>query len=96
MKVTEQIEAMEVSGTNPYEYLVVTRILACTLMIPILVIYADLMGLTGSYIGVNIKGDVNFFLFISQAFASLEFIDLNTRYNKNNIFWFRDRFRGLL
>jgi phospholipid/cholesterol/gamma-HCH transport system permease protein len=76
MKVTEQIEAMEVSGTNPYEYLVVTRILATTLMVPLLVIYSDAMGFVGSFIGVNIKGDVNFFLFCSQAFASLEFIDI--------------------
>jgi phospholipid/cholesterol/gamma-HCH transport system permease protein len=76
MKVTEQIEAMEVSGTNPFEYLVVTRILATTLMIPFLVFFADAMGFIGSYIGVNIKGDVNFFLFFSQAFSSLEFVDL--------------------
>lgn len=76
MKVTEQIEAMEVSGTNPFEYLVVTRILATTLMVPILVFFADGMGFIGSYIGVNIKGDVNMFLFFSQAFASVEFIDL--------------------
>jgi phospholipid/cholesterol/gamma-HCH transport system permease protein len=76
MKVTEQIEAMEVSGTNPFEYLVVTRILATTLMIPLLVFYADAMGIIGSYIGVNIKGDVNFFLFFNQAFSSLDFVDV--------------------
>ena len=37
MRVTEQIDAMEVSGTNPFKYLVVTRILATTLMLPLLV-----------------------------------------------------------
>ncbi|WP_300570771.1 ABC transporter permease, partial [Flavobacterium sp.] len=47
MKVTEQIDAMEVSAINPYKYLVVTRILAATLMIPILVFYADLVGIYG-------------------------------------------------
>jgi phospholipid/cholesterol/gamma-HCH transport system permease protein len=36
MRVTEQIDAMEVSGTNPFKYLVVTRILATTFMLPIL------------------------------------------------------------
>lgn len=41
MKVTEQIDAMEVSGINPYKYLVVTRVLATTLMIPVLVVFAD-------------------------------------------------------
>src|SRR5574343_1731552 len=41
MKVTEQIDAMDVSGTNPYKYLVVTRVLATTFMIPLLVIFGD-------------------------------------------------------
>src|SRR5688572_21800470 len=41
MKVTEQIDAMEVSGINPFKFIVVTRILAATLMLPILVILAD-------------------------------------------------------
>lgn len=94
MKVTEQIEAMEVSGTNPYEYLVVTRILATTLMLPILVFFADAMGLVGSFIGVNIKGDVNLFLFFSQAFASLEFIDLLPATIKTFLFGFVIGFVG--
>jgi phospholipid/cholesterol/gamma-HCH transport system permease protein len=76
MKVTEQIDAMEVSGTNPYKYLVFTRILATTFMIPLLVIFADFIGLFGSFVGVNIKGHVSLFLFFSQAFGQLEFIDI--------------------
>jgi phospholipid/cholesterol/gamma-HCH transport system permease protein len=75
MKVSEQIDAMEVSATNPFKYLVVTRVLASTLMLPLLVIFADASGILGSWIGVNIKGDVNLVLFISQAFASIDFID---------------------
>ena len=75
MKVTEQIEAMEVSSTNPMRFLVVTRVLAATLMIPLLVLYADLMGILGSWGGANIKGDVTFSLFFSQAFSSIAFID---------------------
>lgn len=47
MKVTEQIDAMEVSGTNPFKFLVVTRITAITLMLPILVIYTGLIGMLG-------------------------------------------------
>jgi phospholipid/cholesterol/gamma-HCH transport system permease protein len=75
MKVTEQIDAMEVSSTNPMKFLVVTRVLAATLMIPVLVLYSDAFGLFGSWIGANIKGDVPFVLFCSQAFSHLEFID---------------------
>jgi phospholipid/cholesterol/gamma-HCH transport system permease protein len=75
MKVTEQIDAMEVSSTNPVKFLIVTRVLAATLMIPLLVLYADALGILGSWGGANIKGDVTFILFFSQAFADVEFID---------------------
>lgn len=76
MRVTEQIDAMEVSSTNPVRFLVVTRVLAATLMIPILTLYADALGIMGSWAGANIKGEVGFFLFISQAFSVVDFMDL--------------------
>jgi phospholipid/cholesterol/gamma-HCH transport system permease protein len=75
MRVTEQIDAMEVSATNPIRFLVVTRVLAATIMIPLLVIYADALGIFGSWAGANIKGDVTLVLFFKQAFGQLEFID---------------------
>ena len=53
MNVTEQIDAMQVSDTNPFKYLVVTRVLSATLMLPLLVIFADAVGLFGSFVGVN-------------------------------------------
>ncbi len=76
MRVTEQIDAMEVSSTNPIRYLIVPRVLAATLMLPILVLYADALGILGSWAGANIKGDVSFVLFITQAFGNVEFMDL--------------------
>jgi phospholipid/cholesterol/gamma-HCH transport system permease protein len=76
MKVTEQIDAMEVSGINPYKYLVVTRILATTLMIPLLVIFADGIGILGGFAGINIHRDVTMFRYFSQVLSSLEFIDI--------------------
>ena len=75
MKVSEQIEAMEVSSTNPMRYLVVTRVWAATLMIPILIIYADALGILGSWSGANIKGDLSLVLFFSQAFSHITFMD---------------------
>lgn len=76
MKVTEQIDAMEVSGINPFKYLVVTRILSATLMLPILVIIGDAISLYGAYIGVNLKGDVSFQLFFVKVFGKLIFADV--------------------
>lgn len=76
MKVTEQIDAMEVSGTNPFKYLVVTRILSATFMLPVLVVAADAISLYGAYIGVNLEGDVSFHLFFLQVFEKLSFTDV--------------------
>ena len=76
MRVTEQIDAMEVSGTNPFKYLVVTRIMATTLMLPLLVIFGDLVALYGSALVENLKGDVSFQLYFNTVFDALEFGDL--------------------
>lgn len=76
MKVTEQIDAMEVSGNNPFKYIVVPRVVAATLMLPLLVIAADSISLYGAYIGVNLKGDVSFHLFFLQVFEKLAFSDI--------------------
>lgn len=76
MRVTEQIDALEVSSANPIKYLVVPRVLAATFMIPLLSIFAIAMGILGGWIGANIKGDLNFVLYISQAFGKVEFMDL--------------------
>lgn len=75
MKVTEQIDAMEVSSTNPMRFLVVTRVLAATIMIPLLVLYADAFGILGSWASSNLKADVPLVLFFAQAFSSVEFLD---------------------
>lgn len=75
MRVTEQIDAMEVSSTNPVRFLIVPRVLATTLMIPLLALYADILGIIGSWIASNIKGDVSIILFVSQAFGDVDFMD---------------------
>lgn len=76
MRVTEQIDAMEVSGTNPFKYLVVTRILAVTLMLPLLVILGDAVALIGSAIVENLRGGVSYSLYFNQVFDALKFSDL--------------------
>lgn len=76
MRVTEQIDAMEVSGTNPFKYLVVTRIAATTLMLPVLVNLSNAISLYGSYLGVNIRGNVSWSLYWIQVYDVLSFGDL--------------------
>ena len=88
MKVTEQIDAMEVSGTNPFKYLVVTRVLASTLMLPVLVMLSDAVSLYGSYLGVNIRGTTSFSLFWTQVFDNLSFSDVLPAFIKSYFFGF--------
>ncbi len=76
MKVTEQIDSMEVSGTNPFKYLVVTRVLAATIMLPILVVLSDAISLYGAYLGVNIRSHTSLSLFFQQVFQTLKFGDV--------------------
>jgi phospholipid/cholesterol/gamma-HCH transport system permease protein len=70
MRVTEQIDAMEVSGTNPFNYVIVTRILATTLMLPLLTVFNDVIYMLGSFTGVNIKDDVSFYLYFSFSYQN--------------------------
>jgi len=88
MRVTEQIDAMEVSGTNPFKYLVVTRVAACTFMLPILVVLADFIALYASYIGVNIKDVVSLNLFYNNVFDSLVYGDVMPALIKTYFFGF--------
>ena len=88
MKVTEQIDAMEVSGTNPFKYLVVTRTLAAMLMLPLLVVMSDAIALYGSYLAVNIYKPLTFNLFFKKVFDYLAYIDVVPAFIKTFFFGF--------
>ena len=71
MTVTEQVDAMKTLATNPVKYLVVPRFISLTLMLPILTIYADLVGIFGGYlIGVN-RLNISPNMYISTTFTTL-------------------------
>src|SRR6187431_1171051 len=76
MQVTEQIDAMEVSGTRPFSYLVVSRVLATTLMLPLLVVYADGLAMLGSYVMVNSLNDTGFQMFFKEVAVSITYFDI--------------------
>jgi phospholipid/cholesterol/gamma-HCH transport system permease protein len=75
MKVTEQIDAMEVSAVDPYKYLVVTRVLATTLMLPLLMFYTAFVGLMGSFLDVHANEQTSFTSFFQSAFSTINFLD---------------------
>lgn len=94
MKVSEQIDAMEVSGANPIQYLVVTRIIACIIMIPLLTIMADAFALLGGFVASNINNDMTATLYFSKAFSVLSFADLIPAVIKTIFFGFAIGFVG--
>jgi len=75
MRVTEQIDAMEVSATRPFRFLVVSRIMAVTLMVPVLAFYAAFVGLLGGYLNIHANELTSLSTFIHNAFFKITFID---------------------
>lgn len=88
MKVTEQIDAMEVSAIHPFKFLVVTRVTATMITIPILSFYCIVVGLLGSYINIRAEEATSFIAFYQNAFSTLTFLDLFTSVIKSIIFGF--------
>lgn len=88
MQVSEQIDAMEVSGTRPFSYLVVSRVVATTLMLPILVIYSDVVALLGSYFTVNFFNDSSFQLYFNEVAVSVTYTDIFSSLLKSAVFGF--------
>ncbi|WCT12309.1 MlaE family ABC transporter permease [Mucilaginibacter jinjuensis] len=94
MKVTEQIDAMDVSGANPMQYLVVTRILATSLMVPLLSLMGDVIGLLGGYLAVTLTDKMSFFLYFNKCIAALDFTDFLPALIKSVFFGFAIGFVG--
>ncbi len=76
MRVTEQIDALRAMGSDPIRVLVMPRFLACVLLMPILVLYADLTGILGGYaIGVHVY-QINAAAFWQNAARTVEMFDI--------------------
>ena len=88
MQVTEQIDAMEVSGTRPFAYLVVTRVIAASLMLPLLVVFADMVALLGSFVMVNSINNTGIVLFINESASSISYLDVTASLIKSTLFGF--------
>lgn len=68
MRVTEQIDAMDVSGVNAFKYLVVSRVLATSVMLPMLMMYAALVGLMGSFMDIYANDQTSLTTFLTMHF----------------------------
>src|SRR6478735_5690479 len=88
MKVTEQIEAMDVSACKTYKFLVFTRVTACLFMLPVLMLFTSLVSLMGSYLDIRSNEHISLQTFITNAFDKISFLDLKASLIKALVFGF--------
>lgn len=88
MKVSEQIDAMEVSAANPFKFLVVSRVVATTLMIPMLTCYMGAVAMLGAFMNVHQNELTSFISFFQQAFEKISFLDIFSSLIKSIVYGF--------
>ena len=88
MRVTEQIDALTTLSTNPFKYLVVPRLLAGVLMLPLLVLVADIIGVFGGYLVGVYKLGFNAGVYINSTVDFLEPLDVISGLVKSSVFGF--------
>jgi len=86
MQVTEQIDALEVFGTNPIKYLVVPRFVALSIMLPILTLYANAVGIMGGYAICVYRLGISSSMYLNITFDALLYKDLFTGLFKTVVF----------
>jgi phospholipid/cholesterol/gamma-HCH transport system permease protein len=88
MRVTEQIDALEVMATDPVHYLVVPRVWAATIMLPLLVLMADAVGIAGGYVVAVLLMDANPVSYVERSFQFMDLNDLTSGLVKAAVFGF--------
>lgn len=88
MKVSEQIDAMEVSAVNPFKFLVVSRVIATTITIPLLMCFTAIVAMLGSYLNVHQNEMTSFTSFFQQALERISFLDIFSSFIKSMVFGF--------
>ena len=88
MRVTEQIDAMEVSAINPFKFLVVTRVIACTMILPLLTVYVIFIAIVGGYMALIITQSMNFNYYVDSVLNSVQFGDVIPAIAKTFVFGF--------
>lgn len=86
MKVTEQIDALQTLATNPVKYLVVPRFLALVIMIPVLTLYADVIGGLGGYLIGVYKLNISHAMYMKMSWKALKYKDVYTGLIKSLFF----------
>ena len=88
MSVNNQIVATKVMGVDPVEFLVVPRILGCFLVLPILVVFSEVIGIMGGYLIAVFEADIPGSYYINQTLLSLNYVDFFSGFIKTIFFSF--------
>ncbi|PID60603.1 MAG: ABC transporter permease [Ignavibacteriae bacterium] len=86
MRVTEQIDAMEVSAINPFKYLVITRVVATTMILPLLTVYVIFLSILGGFISLYISQGMNFEYYKNAVITGVRFGDFIPSVAKTFVF----------
>ncbi len=86
MKVTEQIDAMTVSGVDPYKFLASTRVLACIVALPLLTLAADAAGILMGWLASTLAEPISLRLFVNSGLNGIMFSDFLPATLKTSIF----------
>jgi phospholipid/cholesterol/gamma-HCH transport system permease protein len=88
MKVTEQIDALEASAVDSFRFLVVTRVVACVIALPILTTLMNVMGMLGGFAAETVLTGMPLATYFRQAFTPIEFSDIIPATLKTTVFGF--------
>jgi phospholipid/cholesterol/gamma-HCH transport system permease protein len=94
MKITEQLDALYTLNTDPIKYLIIPKIIAGTLMLPILVLIADIIGIFGGYLIAVYKIGFEYHSYLQSTFKYLEYQDVMSGLIKAGAFGFIVTFIG--
>jgi phospholipid/cholesterol/gamma-HCH transport system permease protein len=88
MRATEQIDGIESLSIDSFKYLVVPRVAACVLVLPLLTLFMDFSGLLGGFLSEFTASHISFVLYISRAFAALQWSNFIAPTLKTAVFGF--------
>ena len=88
MRVTEQIDAIEVAGIDSFRFLVVTRVIACTLLLPLLTAIVNILAILGAYLPAVTEMHMSWKLYFHRAVYSLWLRDVIPAILKTGVFGF--------
>jgi phospholipid/cholesterol/gamma-HCH transport system permease protein len=88
MRVTEQIDALEASAVDAFRYLVVTRVIACVIALPLLTTLMNFAGMMGGYLAETTATGMSLGLYFDRAFSLIDMTDYIPATVKTMVFGF--------